>query len=474
MKKMICFFVVLFFVKCSLDEPITNKMTGFSTIDNVYVADETLAGIYLSIPKNRILFSKLSDDFYPNKNLKFYLDELRMYQWYFQTILAKIRLLFPWIEYYKTISKANMLLKALPNVFTKSPPEKQKLNNIHAQTLCLKALCYFELVRIYAPIYEDSKKNESGIVLKNKVIAEELPRATLEETYKEIVRLLKKSLPLFSGELKTNARFSVFSAKALLAKVYLFWRKYDKAIAFAEEVLKEKFISKDPNTAKKNYEKIWKNPNEVTVSKKDKNDRNNEVLLAFEYGEFVFSEIYNDINPADNYEINPKIKYEKQDYRKNIIALSGLENKKYIGKYRTKLNTTPHTNIAYLRTAELYFIKAQGHIGLGQESEAENILKNFLKLRFVLNKNNISLHPILQSLLKEKQKEFVGEGQRYFDLKFYKKELKYELIRRTIYGIQMEKVPFDDYRWVFPIPEMELRTNRNMRQNKGWQDYEKY
>ena len=244
MKKVFYFFMALFLASCSLDVPNKDQITGLLAIDNVFIADETLSGVYLSIPKNRILFSKLSDDFYPKENIKYHTDDFKLYQWKPQRILQEANAI--WKQYYRTITKANVLLQALPNIVVKLPEQKQKLQEIHAQTLCLKALCYFELVRIFAPMYETSNKNEKGIILKDKIIAQELPQATLEETYREIVRLLEKSFAFFSDALKTNKRFSKLSAKALLSKVYLFWRKYDKAISFSKVCKRRDYITGKP------------------------------------------------------------------------------------------------------------------------------------------------------------------------------------------------------------------------------------
>ena len=459
MKKLI-YFSMGFFIGCSLDMPIKDEITGLDVIDNIYIANETLSGVYLSIPKNRILFSKLSDDFYPKKNMRYHKDDYNLYQWKPQNIIAEAEKL--WTNYYKTIAKINVLLNTLPNIATKDFSQKQTLNNIHAETLCLKALCYFELVRIFAPIYEQKNKNQSAIILKNLVKVEELPRATLEQTYKEITILLEKSLTLFPEKTKSdkdktkeyNKRFSKIAAKALLSKVYLFWRKYKRAIDFANQVLKEKFINPNGVQAKKDYESLWKN-----------SSKNDEVLLRFEYDKFVYSDIYDGSEEEDNYDLNHTITYEKQEYRKSVNCLLNPQKKYSLGKYRTDLQEETPTDIVYFRTAELYFIKAQSHIGLGKESEAKKNLENFFKLRLIINKNKLDLQPILQTLLNEKQKEFIGEGQRYFDMKFYK--IKCDRVEYSDHK-PLAQIPTDDFRWVFPIPAMELKTNKNIHQNKGW------
>ena len=69
---------------------------------------------------------------------------------------------------------------------------------------------------------------------------------------------------------------------------------------------------------------------------------------------------------------------------------------------------------------------------------------------------------LIEEILSQKQKEFVGEGVRLFDLKRYGKPL----LRHTLYGAAVSAtIQPSDYRWLFPIPQSEYKYNDSITQN---------
>ena len=84
---------------------------------------------------------------------------------------------------------------------------------------------------------------------------------------------------------------------------------------------------------------------------------------------------------------------------------------------------------------------------------------------------SLSGAPLLKAILQEKSKEFAGEGERYFDLKRYRKSL----LSDWNLSATMKNKPIkpDDYRWLFPIPKGEYLYNENISQNAGWTKVEK-
>ncbi len=72
---------------------------------------------------------------------------------------------------------------------------------------------------------------------------------------------------------------------------------------------------------------------------------------------------------------------------------------------------------------------------------------------------SLSGDALLKEILHQKHLEFLGEGQRYFDLKHYSRLL----------GSTSGRIPAPgDYRWLWPIPKDEYLYNDNMTQNPGW------
>ena len=79
---------------------------------------------------------------------------------------------------------------------------------------------------------------------------------------------------------------------------------------------------------------------------------------------------------------------------------------------------------------------------------------------------DITSDALLDRILLDKQREFVGEGVNFFDLK--RTHLQ-PLARLSRWGSASNaNISVDDYRWTFPIPRSEYRFNDNVSQNEGW------
>ena len=80
-------------------------------------------------------------------------------------------------------------------------------------------------------------------------------------------------------------------------------------------------------------------------------------------------------------------------------------------------------------------------------------------------RTNVGYGICFSKILIERQKEFVGEGSRYFDMK----RCGLSAIRYDMYGNKaIGTVKADDYRWTLPIPASEYRYNTLVEQNEGW------
>lgn len=453
MKKAIYIFILYFFYSCSLNIPIEDEITGLDAIDNVDIANETLSGIYNAYPKNKINFSKLADDFYPIHTISDDASDYNLYKWKPKEII--ILSTYLWQSHYDVVAKANVLLNRINKIKTNSNSEIENLKFIHAQTLCLKALSYFSLLKLYAPNYSVQNKEKAAIILKNNIASEELPRANLETSYKEIETLLLKAISLFPNKEETLFRFSKKSAESLLAKLYFNWKKYEKAIEFSNHMLINPLD-------KISYEQVWEKP-----------DKNKEAILVFENKIFNYEPIFDKESHVNKYCVNYKIQYKNTDYRKDINFIEAdfrkLDNSlvklNFLGKSRKNLEDEKAKPILTIRLAELYFIKAESLYKLNKKNEAKNTLNKFLKYR---NSSLISKidESFLNRLLEEKQKEFVGEGHRFFDIK--RNKIILQRVNYRNYEV-IDEIRPDDFRWLFPIPKNEIKQNKNVTQNPHWE-----
>ena len=147
----------------------------------------------------------------------------------------------------------------------------------------------------------------------------------------------------------------------------------------------------------------------------------------------------------------------------------------YLGKYnKQNWNYKPIQYINKLRVSGICFILAEAYCQdqKGHDALALEVINNYLAQREApLLDTSLSGAPLLKAILQEKWKEFAGEGERYFDLKRYRKSL----LSDWNLSATMKNKPIkpDDYRWLFPIPKGEYLYNENISQNAGWTKVEK-
>ncbi|WP_028888373.1 RagB/SusD family nutrient uptake outer membrane protein [Tenacibaculum ovolyticum] len=452
MKKIIYLLLFIVNIACSLDLPVEDQITGLDAIDNVATANESLSGIYNAFPTERVIFSKLADDLYPNHTIDDNLSSYNLYKWNAKELVLLSNSL--WAAYYDVNTKSNVLLSRIPFIETTNTDDSNQLKYIEAQALCLKAYAYFELIQLYCSNYNS---NGLGIVLKDQIASAELPRSTQEASYLAVEKLLLKAINLFPEENSTNLRFSKNSTKALLTKLYFNWGAYQKAIDLSSQVITNLPLKND------DLDTVWLAPN-----------NNNEALLTFDGESFYYSAIYDATKHNDEFYVKSSISYNTNDTRLANSFINEdfrlIDNSiikvNFLKKYRNNTVEKTNTPIIMLRTAELYYIKAQSLAALNKEIEAKETINNLLIIRKA-NPIISSGTVFLSELLKDKQKEFVGEGNRYFDLK--QQSLKLPKVNDTNNNHLFTIQP-DDYRWLLPVPQSEISNNKAIQnqQNPNW------
>ena len=117
-----------------------------------------------------------------------------------------------WSSLYNVIGNANALLTAFENVEIGSGVTEAGLNSGKAEALFMRAIGHFYLVQYWGevPIMYDNAKQ---------IRENEFPKAPVEDIYRFIIEDLEQSVSL--GKAVNPGRITSYSAKALLAKVYL-------------------------------------------------------------------------------------------------------------------------------------------------------------------------------------------------------------------------------------------------------------
>lgn len=444
---------VSLFTGCSLDVTYENQFSDPDAITTPETARELLADAYYNIPNPELDLSLLADDFEPtywasrNPSLN------NQYNWQPQPLIDMATSL--WQEYYSIIVTINTLVERIPSVKIRNDKEKAEMESVTAEALTLKAYCYFQLLRLFADLPEKGL-DKPGIVLKDKVTMENLPRSTIGRCIEEIRDLLEEA----EGKRANSggiAWMNTEAASLLRAELELYAGNYAEAAKIAETLVNEKgydcFL---PSV----YRNLWDGSQcEERIFMFDSPD-----MSAGFYQGIVY-----DTTTGDYFMVSKDLtgKFSENDCRREWTLLDfdspALGKQIYIGKYnKLRKEKREIMFINKMRLSGALFTALEAWCLNGTDSaKALAALNLYLEKRGADKiEGNPSGNDLLKIILEQKHLEFLGEGERYFDLKRY---------RATLLDDVSSRIPAaGDYRWLLPIPKEEYLYNENMVQNPEW------
>ncbi len=437
---------------CSLNIPPADQYSDPDAIVDVQNARSLLTSAYIAYPHYEYELAILGPDFSPTSLTGKDSNQKNMYQWQDNVISSLADQM--WLEYYNTIAICDILLERLPNVMITKESEQQEKDAIGAEAEMLRAMCYFNLLRLYAPAY-DRNPQAAGVILKTRVGVEFPARSSIEECTKYVRDLLVEAVKVPNAP-KQNGWLSQTAGYYLLAELELYAGNYAEAAQYAEKVLEQ---TDDNSFTDKGYAELW-----------DKSTSENRIF-AFFVSTPVYSSLQYDEKEGDYFMVSPKVAYGENDYRAawNVypFEMDDVE-RSLLGKYN--LNNKEGKGNSYMNTfryAGAYFIAAEAYSRMnGQSAKALSKVNHYLSLCGAEPLSaSLKDKALTEAILVEKLKEFVGEGVSYFDWK----RAHLLLPRYSRWGGHEESVVRpDDYRWTFPIPASEYKFNENVTQNEGW------
>ena len=389
-----------------------------------------------------------------------------------------------WSSAYSAILGCNKALTAInEGKFSRDGVSDEQINNIKAENLFLRALAYFDLVRVYAQPYGYIKANGiTGveamgvpIVLKDDLSARP-SRNTVAEVYENLIipdlveaeRLMSDSY-VRAGVKDVVATVTKPVIQALMARVYLHHEDWQLAADYATKVIKNgrfRLLSGD------RFVSMW--DGSVDVAPQSGSEIIFEVYVSqsdgsrSDLGDYLTApEVAGGAGYGDVRVSNDLINlYDATDVR-----LTGLTktNSKYSGyrwstKYPGKNGQLAYNNVPVLRISEMYLIRSEA-IYRGATVSGVTAIDDLN--RVATNRNAEAYATVtLDNLFEESRKEFLFEGHIFFDMKRLQKSLV-----RTDYDLDplTKNIDFPSYRWALPIPENDILYNDNMDQNPGYQ-----
>lgn len=355
-----------------------------------------------------------------------------------------------WKNLFGTIANLNNLLYRLEHEGKEIVLTEGYWNLIKGEALGLRAFHYFDLLRLYGPVYsEDSEmkclpwRTEFNADQKSLEPASVIARHILEDLT-QAENLLKDD-PLIYDKNHNDPfmglrrhRMNKMAVKALMARVYLWIGDKENAALKAREVIKQcgmELVISNIQDASMYDETIFclgmdDMANKLKDDWKSINIYANELYISYDNANTVFERTtvgLNDIRYRNRYGF--------------IHGENGLMCRKYLSdavKYREK--------IPLIRLSEMYYILAES-VTL---EESVNHINKVRNARGISRNNDLEANDSYDEVAREKalnkeyQKDFFAEGQWFYFLKRHN--------CKTFWRCPVEKMNY----YVLPTPDDEI------------------
>ena len=386
-----------------------------------------------------------------------------------------------WRIPYNVILQSNYIINGIGNV--KSENELVH-NRILGQALASRAIAHFDVLKAYSDNL-DRNSTSLGVPFKSDTRITFPSRPQVKEVYDSIYSDLNKAITLLSNvdaliNSGTNRGFiDIWGARAALAKVALYAKDYPTAIQQASLL-----IAQFPLATRANFPGIWNDSRADEVIWAIQNNSGDQGspfpsadLMSFRADRNTFGVLPAFISTYDTtgYGANPAmpisrdIRFSTYYFVKTVT--NGINNwaiKKYRGKGTAADNLV---NFKVFRVAEMYLIRAESNALSNGGDVAANADLSALKSARILNYVHTPLAgaALISEIAAERRRELSFEGHRWFDLKRSTRTVNRSLAGTGNANPQVQTtLPSISHRWVWPIPEVELRANTNMQPNPGY------
>jgi hypothetical protein len=377
--------------------------------DKSLVVPSTLSNFQALLDKSSIMNSEYptlgeisSDDYYlkyDSWNAFTYPPEKNAYIWA-KDVYEGITTLGDWNNMYQVVFYANNVLEGLDNM--KNADDRQKFNEIKGSALFFRAYGFYQVAQIFCAPYSASSANDGpGIPLRLKSDIN-LPskRATVGQTYAQILSDLKESVSLLPSTVSYKTRPDKTAAYAMLSKVYLLMQDYDRSLLFADSAMMQ------PNHELIDFNKI---------------DSSASYPMQRYNSEVIFQSTLSYASNLAIYDINIDSSlygsYPDNDLRKAAWFRVNNGHLVFKGNYN---GSSPYL-FNGLSLDEVYLNKAECLSRIGKLEEAMNTLNALLEKRFIAG----TFTPLkasdgddaLSLVLRERRKELLLRGIRWSDLR---------------------------------------------------------
>lgn len=389
-----------------------------------------------------------------------------------------------WSSLYKTINYCNNIIAFGPDVLTTDKTlSKDTLNSYIAEAKAIRALMYFYLVRSFGDVPLKLKPTASD----EDVVS--LPKSPKDTVLNQILRDLnyaeKYARTSYGSRAENKGRITLYAVNAIQADVDLWMENYKGCVTACNKIINSKKFGLIPAGS------AW-------FSILYRKGNCNESIFELEFSPQKLNPFY-DMFTGGGKEFTAANKVMDEMYSTDLITgLSDIRGDgasvrandntiwKYVGNNSTDLISASesYTHWFIYRYADILLMKAEALAQLGEGSEALALVYTIRNRAHALaatdeNPDPTDIRAVSKFILNERARELMFEGKRWYDVLRYVKRNNYEnldyllslvasVVPPKLINITKAKLK-DPNSHYFPIPQVEIETNKNIVQNPFYQ-----
>jgi|WetSurMetagenome_2_1015567.scaffolds.fasta_scaffold01041_11 starch-binding outer membrane protein, SusD/RagB family len=483
--KMAAAFLVLLTAGCSKEylNPVPQtSLSDLSVFDNKDRIVAQVNGMYSAVKAGWYLGGRYQsvadmrgDNFIPLSNNAY----VNFNTWNHLEISATMEVNDIWNQIYASVNTVNVFLDGLKSNWESGKLagiiSEEEYNQFTSEALTLRAMCYFDLTRLYAKPYIQGNGENLGVPLRVKAEksaeGNDLARSTVAEVYAQVLSDLNAAEPLAianygSDDLNTT-RIHKNTIIALKTRVLLTKCDWAGAVSESAKIVPASapFVAPSgvPNALSTNWSAIWtNNTTKESIFSLPNTDINNgggqsaiTWYFSSESGESVYlvatSPVYAAMDPTD-------IRRSSMD----VLVPGGSDPDQYFLTKYTHF-TTLSDWCPVIRYAEILLSRAEALVRSGGSvtQEAVDLLNAVRTRAFPTGAFTLASFAtpadFYSAVLQERNFEFLGEGMRSFDL------MRLGLDIPAKEGLTMGNIgaiPASSAAYYWPIPSGELSLNK--------------
>ena len=470
--------ITLFSCKKLTEIQETDFLDASKALKTVENNESAIIGAYagMQIEMGILLNGELSDEL--KTSGEFY-NSITTHEWQYGAADIVIRDNYTAIgSYYPIIDRVNRVLTYVATADSTRRGDNTLRLRLRGEALFIRAFCHFELFRYYGGNYDPDGLAMPYVVTPSLgPIAREKMSAYFQKMNTDITEA-KTLLPNNLTDINRATRLAVSGFQARIA---LYRKDWANAITYSTE-----YINAIPLSPRASFNGIWTDANNNELAFKLKRSPTNNPYAGNstdKADQFIVMHLqmpqYRNriLDPSsklwDSYDQANDVRFSSYMKTEPLLTAANRQSR-LITKYAGTAYGTSGENVAdakVFRTAEMYLIRAEARAESGSFTGANSAESDINDLRAARINSYVpvtfaSKAEAIDAIILERFKELAFEGHRFWDLK--RRGLAVQRIGTDAPTSTGATLTAGNYRFVLPIPEIEMQANNLMIQNPGY------